>query len=92
MRASVNTLTLEVQRLQKKCQERREAEEALCEKWKRIEEFDARRMELESIYTALLRANMVLQTLSSLSWLLTGLLLGTVPNVAKLCFSVYPLL
>ncbi|CAK9189720.1 unnamed protein product [Sphagnum troendelagicum] len=58
MRASVNTLTLEVQRLQKKCQERREAEEALCEKWKRIEEFDARRLELESIYTALLRANM----------------------------------
>ena len=59
-RASVNTLTLEVQRLNKMCEERRKAEEALRQKWKRIEEFDSRRMELEAIYTALLRANMVL--------------------------------
>ena len=28
-------------------------------KWKKIEEFDARRLELKSIYSALLRANMV---------------------------------
>ena len=59
-RASVNTLTLEVQRLNKMCEERRKAEEALRQKWKRIEEFDSRRMELEAVYTALLRANMVL--------------------------------
>lgn len=59
MRASVNTINSEVQRLQKMCEERRDAEESLQEKWKRIEEFDARRLELESIYTALLRANMV---------------------------------
>ncbi|XP_024384467.1 AUGMIN subunit 5 isoform X1 [Physcomitrium patens] len=58
MRASVNTINSEVQRLQKMCEERRDAEESLQEKWKRIEEFDARRLELESIYTALLRANM----------------------------------
>ena len=60
MRASVNTINSEVQRLQKMCEERRDAEESLQEKWKKIEEFDARRVELESIYTALLRANMVL--------------------------------
>lgn len=60
MRASVHTITSEVQRLQKMCEERREAEESLQEKWKKIEEFDARRLELEAIYTALLRANMVL--------------------------------
>lgn len=60
MRASVNTINSEVQRLQKMCEERRDAEESLQEKWKKIEEFDARRVELESIYTALLRANTVL--------------------------------
>lgn len=59
MRASVNTINSEVQRLQKMCEERRDAEESLQEKWKKIEEFDARRLELEAIYTALLRANMV---------------------------------
>ena len=59
-RASVNTLTLEVQRLNKMCEERRKTEEALRQKWKRIEEFDSRRMELEAVYTALLWANMVL--------------------------------
>ncbi|KAG0559122.1 hypothetical protein KC19_10G080700 [Ceratodon purpureus] len=58
MRASVNTINSEVQRLQKMCEERRDAEESLQEKWKKIEEFDARRVELESIYSALLRANM----------------------------------
>ena len=60
VRASVNTLTSEVQRLHKLCEERRKAEEALRQKWKRIEEFDSRRMGLEAIYTALLRANMVI--------------------------------
>ncbi|XP_024396569.1 AUGMIN subunit 5 isoform X2 [Physcomitrium patens] len=64
MRASVNTINSEVQRLQKMCEERRDAEESLQEKWKKIEEFDARRVELESIYTSLLRAN----TAAAASW------------------------
>lgn len=58
VRASLNTLLSEVQRLHKLCEERRKAEEALRQKWKRIEEFDSRRLGLEAIYTALLRANM----------------------------------
>ncbi|KAF9624431.1 hypothetical protein IFM89_011439 [Coptis chinensis] len=58
LKASLNTLTSEVQRLNKLCAEWKEAEESLRKKWKKIEEFDARRSELESIYTALLRANM----------------------------------
>ncbi|KAK6913400.1 HAUS augmin-like complex subunit 5 [Dillenia turbinata] len=58
LRASVNTLMSEVQRLKKLCTERKEAEDSLRKKWKKIEEFDARRSELEFIYTALLRANM----------------------------------
>lgn len=58
LRASVNTLTAEVQRLNKLCEEWKEAEDSLRKKWKKIEEFDSRRSELESIYTALLRANM----------------------------------
>ena len=58
-RASLNTLMSEVQRLNKLCAERKEAEDSLRKKWKKIEEFDARRSELESIYTALLKANMV---------------------------------
>lgn len=57
LRASLNTLTFEVQRLNKLCAERKEAEDTLKKKWKKIEEFDARRSELESIYTALLEAN-----------------------------------
>ncbi|KAJ4961462.1 hypothetical protein NE237_021372 [Protea cynaroides] len=57
LRASLNTLTSEVQRLNKLCAEWREAEDSLRKKWKKIEEFDARRSELEAIYTALLRAN-----------------------------------
>lgn len=59
LRASLNTLISEVQRLNKLCAERKEAEDSLRKKWKKIEEFDARRLELESIYTALLKANMV---------------------------------
>ncbi|KAF8688326.1 hypothetical protein HU200_042287 [Digitaria exilis] len=35
------------------------AEDSLKKKWKKIEEFDARRSELECIYSALQRANMV---------------------------------
>lgn len=58
LRASLNTLISEVQRLNKLCAERKEAEDSLRKKWKKIEEFDARRLELESIYTALLKANM----------------------------------
>ncbi|KAJ8635456.1 hypothetical protein MRB53_009723 [Persea americana] len=58
LRASLNTLTTEVQRLNKLCAEWKEAEDSLRKKWKKIEEFDSRRSELESIYAALLRANM----------------------------------
>ncbi|KAI5055330.1 hypothetical protein GOP47_0030475 [Adiantum capillus-veneris] len=58
LKASVSTLTSEVQRLQKMCEERRAAEEALRKKWKRIEEFDGRRSELESIYSQLIHLNM----------------------------------
>ncbi|OVA16921.1 hypothetical protein BVC80_9049g57 [Macleaya cordata] len=58
LRASLNTLTSEVQRLNKLCAEWKEAEESLRKKWKKIEEFDARRLELESIFTSLLKANM----------------------------------
>jgi hypothetical protein len=48
-----------VQRLYKLCAEWKEAEDSLRKKWKKIEEFDARRSELECIYSALQRANMV---------------------------------
>ncbi|XP_047048811.1 AUGMIN subunit 5-like [Lolium rigidum] len=58
LKASLNTLTSEVQRLYKLCAEWKEAEDSLKKKWKKIEEFDARRSELECIYSALLRANM----------------------------------
>lgn len=59
LRASLNTLMSEVHRLDKLCAERKDAENSLKKKWKKIEEFDARRSELESIYKALLKANMV---------------------------------
>ncbi|PSS35084.1 AUGMIN subunit like [Actinidia chinensis var. chinensis] len=58
LKASLNTLKSEVQRLNKLCAERKEAEDSLRKKWKKIEEFDARRSELEAIYNALLKANM----------------------------------
>ncbi|KAG8056641.1 hypothetical protein GUJ93_ZPchr0002g26482 [Zizania palustris] len=58
LKASLSTLTSEVQRLYKLCAEWKEAEDSLKKKWKKIEEFDARRSELECIYNALLRANM----------------------------------
>lgn len=59
LKASLTTLISEVQRLNMLCEERREAEDSLKKKWKKIEEFDARRLELKSIYSALLKANMV---------------------------------
>lgn len=59
LRASLNTLMSEIQRLNKLCAERKEAEDSLKKKWKKIEEFDSRRSELETIYTALLKAIMV---------------------------------
>ncbi|KDP24304.1 hypothetical protein JCGZ_25600 [Jatropha curcas] len=58
LRASLSTLTSEIQRLNKLCAERKEAEDSLRKKWMKIEEFDSRRSELEAIYTALLKANM----------------------------------
>ncbi|KAF2535078.1 hypothetical protein F2Q68_00018750 [Brassica cretica] len=58
LRASLNTLISEIRRLNKLCAERKEAEHSLKQKWKKIEEFDARRSELETIYTTLLKANM----------------------------------
>ncbi|CAH8363076.1 unnamed protein product [Eruca vesicaria subsp. sativa] len=58
LRASLNTLISEIQRLNKLSAERKEAEHSLKQKWKKIEEFDARRSELETIYTTLLKANM----------------------------------
>nr|POE80198.1 augmin subunit 5 [Quercus suber] len=50
---------LELERLNKLCAERKEAEDSLKKKWKKIEEFDACRSELETIYTALLKANVL---------------------------------
>ncbi|XVF71310.1 hypothetical protein PTKIN_Ptkin12aG0026900 [Pterospermum kingtungense] len=58
LNASLNTLMSEIERLNKLCAERKEAEDSLRKKWKKIEEFDSRRSELETIYTALLKANM----------------------------------
>ncbi|XP_068334446.1 AUGMIN subunit 5-like [Pyrus communis] len=58
LRASLNTLMSEIQRLNKLCAERKEAEDSLKKKWKKIEEFDYRRSELEIIYTSLLKVNM----------------------------------
>ncbi|CAL5434135.1 unnamed protein product [Camellia sinensis] len=55
LRASLNTLMSEIQRLNKLCTERKEAEDSLRKKGKKIEEFDGRRSELESIYNALLK-------------------------------------
>ncbi|CAN6702327.1 unnamed protein product [Malus baccata var. baccata] len=58
LRASLNTLMSEIQRLNKLCAERKEAEDSLKQKWKKIEEFRYRRSELEIIYTSLLKVNM----------------------------------
>ncbi|KAI7750583.1 hypothetical protein M8C21_022492, partial [Ambrosia artemisiifolia] len=56
LKASLTTLTCEVERLNIMRLERKEAEDALNKKWKKIQEFDARRLELESIYDALIKA------------------------------------
>ncbi|KAG0493181.1 hypothetical protein HPP92_006579 [Vanilla planifolia] len=63
LKASINTLTSEVQCLNKLCLEWKEVEDSLRKKWKKIEEFDSRRSELESTYTAFLRAD-----ISVLAW------------------------
>ncbi|KAI3704714.1 hypothetical protein L1987_74941 [Smallanthus sonchifolius] len=57
LKASLTTLTCEIQRLNVLCLERKEVEDSLNKKWKKIEEFDARRLELKSIYDALIKAN-----------------------------------
>ena len=54
----MNTLMSEFQRLNKLCAERREVEDLLKKKWEKIDKFDSRRSELETIYNALLKANM----------------------------------
>jgi hypothetical protein len=59
LKASLSTLTSEVQRLYKLCAEWKEAKDSLRKKWKKIEEFNARQSEVECIYSALQRANMV---------------------------------
>ncbi|GKA40039.1 augmin subunit 5-like protein [Tanacetum coccineum] len=58
LKASSTTFMLEVQHLNMLCEERKEAEDSLKKKWKKIEEFDAQRLVLKSIYSSLLRANM----------------------------------
>lgn len=69
LKASFNTLVSELERLKKLCAERKEAEDQLKKKWKKIEEFDFRRSELETIYSALLKANMVrCPPFHALSW------------------------
>lgn len=75
----------EIQRLNKLCAERKEAKDSLKKKWKKIEEFDARRSELETIYMALLKANMVMFRYFSISriseiqlWYIYSLSLGMV--------------
>lgn len=59
LKASLTTLTCEIQRLNMMCEERKEAEDSLNKKRKKIEEFDARRLEFKSIYDALIKANTV---------------------------------
>jgi hypothetical protein len=59
LKASLSTLTSEVQRLYKLCAEWKEAKDSLSKKWKKIKEVDAHRSELECIYSALQWANMV---------------------------------
>lgn len=59
LKASLKTLASNVERLENLCVEWNEAEETLRKKWKIIEEFDARRLELETIYTTFIQANLV---------------------------------
>ncbi|GKB32790.1 augmin subunit 5-like protein [Tanacetum coccineum] len=57
IKASLTTLTYEVQRFSMLCEDRRGAEESLKKKLKKIEEFDDRRLELKSICDGLMKAN-----------------------------------
>lgn len=59
LKASLTTLTCEAQRLNMLYLERKEVEDSLNKKLKKIEEFDARRLELKTIYDALIKANTV---------------------------------
>ena len=56
IKARLSTLTCKVQRLSMLCEERREAEACLKKKLKKIEEFDARRLELKCICDGLMKA------------------------------------
>ncbi|XP_023771437.1 AUGMIN subunit 5 [Lactuca sativa] len=58
LKASLATLMSEVQRLNMLCEDRKEAEDSLKKKWKKIEEFDSRRSELKFICNTLMKANM----------------------------------
>ncbi|BBN14348.1 HAUS augmin-like complex subunit 5 [Marchantia polymorpha subsp. ruderalis] len=64
LKSSVDMLTSEIQRLKMMCEERKQAKEDLRRKWRKIEEFNARRMELESVYGALIHANRT----AAMSW------------------------
>ena len=57
----------EIQRLNKLCAERKEAKDSLKKKWKKIEEFDARRSEFKTICMKLLKANRVMLRYFSIS-------------------------
>ncbi|KAL2623647.1 hypothetical protein R1flu_003852 [Riccia fluitans] len=56
LKASVETLTSEVHRLTMMCEERKQAKEDLRRKWKKIEEFNARRSDLEGAYVSLVHS------------------------------------
>ncbi|KAL4577315.1 hypothetical protein LXL04_013422 [Taraxacum kok-saghyz] len=58
LKASLTTLMSEVHRLNILCEDRKEAEDSLNKKWKKIEEFDGRRSELKFISDSLMKANM----------------------------------
>ncbi|KAI3520901.1 hypothetical protein L1887_10354 [Cichorium endivia] len=58
LKASLTTLMSEVHRLTVLCEDRKQAEDSLKKNWKKIEEFESRRLELEFIYNALMKANM----------------------------------
>lgn len=60
LKASLKTLASNVERLENLCAQWKEVEETLRKKWKIIEEFDARRLELETIYTTFIQANLVI--------------------------------
>ena len=69
----------EIQRLNKLCAERKEAEDSLKKKWKKIEEFDARRSEFKTICMKLLKANRVMLRYFSISCI-SKILIGKSKN------------